>query len=339
MSNFFERFRQANLKLKPKKCPLVQHQVLFLGHSITDRSIACGPSKIEAVRDWPTPKYINEKLIRLFKNTDASGHGIGTVHSQIQDGEEKVFAYASEILIDTQRKYCTTYRVKECSVCARAKRSPGLCRYPLHQSQVGFPLDRIGIDIVGPCPITKNGNEYIIVVSDYFTKWCEAYAELNHNAPTFAAKDILSKAATRQKNTFDRGIKSRNYEVGDSVWRWYPSTAGIELASVLQCPSCIKLTHSVMEMREHLVKYHKYTSLAVKRAADGMTRRSIINCKYRSPGLVLTAVKEKVEDFVGFVEVGENIHRDMDSEPIERNGELVLVVKEIKISVCEEQFV
>ncbi|CAG2226544.1 unnamed protein product [Mytilus edulis] len=38
--------------------------------------------------------------------------------------------------------------VKECSICARAKRGPGLGRYPLQQSQVGFPLDRIGIDIV-----------------------------------------------------------------------------------------------------------------------------------------------------------------------------------------------
>jgi hypothetical protein len=53
---------------------------------------------------------------------------------------------------------------------------PGLSRYPFQQSQVGLPLDRIGIDIVGPCPVTENGNEFIIVVSDYFTKWCEAYA-------------------------------------------------------------------------------------------------------------------------------------------------------------------
>ncbi|VDI07464.1 Hypothetical predicted protein [Mytilus galloprovincialis] len=264
--------------------------------------------------------------------------------------------------------------VKECSICARAKRGPGLGRYPLQQSQVGFPLDRIGIDIVGPCPITENGNEYIIVVSDYFTKWCEAYAVPNHHALTVAdklvpeffarfgmpkqihsdqgrefesllfqavcqllgiektrttpyrpqsdglvdrfnktlqimlssfvnknrndwddhlpyllmayrasehdstgvtpykmmfgremaypldilagnpksqenlcpieyvswlkhsfditfnfAKDNLSKAATRQKNTYDRGIKPRNYEIGDFVWRWYPPTAHIKL--------------------------------------------------------------------------------------------------------------
>lgn len=80
--------------------------------------------------------------------------------------------------------------VKECSVCARAKRGPGLGRYPLQQSQVGFPLDRIGIDIVGPCPVIENGNEFIIVVSDYYRKWCEGYAVPNHNALTVADKIV-----------------------------------------------------------------------------------------------------------------------------------------------------
>ena len=31
----FDRFRQANLKLKPSKCSLFQHDVLFLGHIVS----------------------------------------------------------------------------------------------------------------------------------------------------------------------------------------------------------------------------------------------------------------------------------------------------------------
>lgn len=49
-----------------------------------------------------------------------------------------------------------------------------------------MPLDKIWIDSVGPCPITDNGNEYIIVLSHYFSKWVEAYAVLNHTALTVA---------------------------------------------------------------------------------------------------------------------------------------------------------
>ena len=43
-------------------------------------------------------------------DTDASLFGIGAVLSQIQDGEERVIAYASKSLSRTQRRYCTTKR-------------------------------------------------------------------------------------------------------------------------------------------------------------------------------------------------------------------------------------
>ena len=46
----------------------------------------------------------------------------------------------------------------------------------------------VGIDIVGPCPITENRNEYIIVVVDYYTKWTKAFAVPNHTALTEADK-------------------------------------------------------------------------------------------------------------------------------------------------------
>ena len=35
---------------------------------------------------------------------------------------------------------------------------------------------QIGIDLVGPLPMTKNGNRYIITLVDYFSKWAEAEA-------------------------------------------------------------------------------------------------------------------------------------------------------------------
>ena len=41
-------------------------------------------------------------------DTHASDYGIGTVLSQVQDGEEQVIAYASKVLNDAQWYYCTT---------------------------------------------------------------------------------------------------------------------------------------------------------------------------------------------------------------------------------------
>ena len=41
--------------------------------------------------------------------------------------------------------------------------------------ETGYPLELIAMDIVGPFPPSKSENKYILVVSDYFTKWVEAF--------------------------------------------------------------------------------------------------------------------------------------------------------------------
>src|ERR1051325_9640738 len=40
--------------------------------------------------------------------------------------------------------------------------------------KVTGPFDQIGIDFVGPLKESKKGNKYIIVTTDYLTKWPEA---------------------------------------------------------------------------------------------------------------------------------------------------------------------
>jgi transposase InsO family protein len=75
-----------------------------------------------------------------------------------------------------------------CDLCARRKPGPGLGRAPLKQDISTRPLDRIAIDILGPLPVSSDGNEYIMVVGGYFTKYSEAYAISDHTALTVADK-------------------------------------------------------------------------------------------------------------------------------------------------------
>ena len=77
---------------------------------------------------------------------------------------------------------------QNCEHCAKRKPGPGKGKSPLKQSISSAPLERIAIDIMGPLPLTRNGNEYIMVLQDYFTKWSEAYALPNHRAITVADK-------------------------------------------------------------------------------------------------------------------------------------------------------
>ena len=55
LANVFERFRAANLKLKPKKCHLLQQEVDYLGHRITRQGVSPLTSKVSAITHWVSP--------------------------------------------------------------------------------------------------------------------------------------------------------------------------------------------------------------------------------------------------------------------------------------------
>jgi hypothetical protein len=73
-------------------------------------------------------------------------------------------------------------------------------------------MDRIGIDIVGEFPETENGNKVILVVSDYFTKWVEAYPMPDQTAQTTAdtlTREWVSRYGAPSQIHSDQG---RNFE-------------------------------------------------------------------------------------------------------------------------------
>lgn len=61
------RLRRAGLKLKPSKCELLQKQVNYLGHIVSEAGIATDPAKVQDVMDWPAPTEISE--LRAFLGT------------------------------------------------------------------------------------------------------------------------------------------------------------------------------------------------------------------------------------------------------------------------------
>jgi hypothetical protein len=77
-----------------------------------------------------------------------------------------------------------------CRGCARcaARKAGGVKRQraALKKTVTGEPFARVGIDISGPYNPTPEGNKYILVISDYFTKWVEAYPMSNMEAHTVA---------------------------------------------------------------------------------------------------------------------------------------------------------
>jgi hypothetical protein len=52
--------RQNKLFAKLSKCVFGQQQIECLGHIIGSQGVSTDPSKIQDVRDWPTPTNITE---------------------------------------------------------------------------------------------------------------------------------------------------------------------------------------------------------------------------------------------------------------------------------------
>lgn len=101
---------------------------------------------------------------------------------------------------------------RKCRLCASSNGPRGGRRAPMRQYNVGSPLERVAIDIAGPFPETEDGNKYILVAMDYFTKWVEAYAIPNQEASTVAdvlVKEMFSRFGVPLELHSDQG---RNFE-------------------------------------------------------------------------------------------------------------------------------
>ena len=56
----FQRLKEANLKLNPKKCNLFQREVKYLGHVVSAKGVSPDPEKVEAIQAWPRPMSITD---------------------------------------------------------------------------------------------------------------------------------------------------------------------------------------------------------------------------------------------------------------------------------------
>ncbi len=80
------------------------------------------------------------------------------------------------------RQYC-----RACAVCGERKPRPTVPHHPVQRQIATEPLQWVALDIKGPMPRTEKGNKYILVISDYFTKWICAVPMADQRAETCAA--------------------------------------------------------------------------------------------------------------------------------------------------------
>ena len=64
---------------------------------------------------------------------------------------------------------------KSCVDCAMKKSPRNTKRAPLLPLPVEGAFDRVAVDVLGPFKPSSRQNRYIVVFSDYLTRWCEAF--------------------------------------------------------------------------------------------------------------------------------------------------------------------
>uniref|UniRef100_A0A674E9Q2 Gypsy retrotransposon integrase-like protein 1 n=1 Tax=Salmo trutta TaxID=8032 RepID=A0A674E9Q2_SALTR len=101
---------------------------------------------------------------------------------------------------------------RRCDNCTARKGPPGRSHAQLQQFPVGAPMERVGVDVVGPFPTTDSGNRWVLTAMDYFTKWPEAYALPDQEAETIVdalTAGMFSRFGAAESIHSDQG---RNFE-------------------------------------------------------------------------------------------------------------------------------
>ena len=99
-------------------------------------------------------------------------------------------------------------RVESCLDCAECK-EPYASRATLGSIiDPELPFDKIGIDFLGPLRETNDGNKHILVITDYATRWVEAFATADQKATTVAkilVNEIISRHGSPVEILSDKG--------------------------------------------------------------------------------------------------------------------------------------
>ncbi|CAG2235833.1 unnamed protein product [Mytilus edulis] len=76
--------------------------------------------------------------------------------------------------------------VTTCDICEERKQPARSKRHKMKSYVMGTRFRILASDIAGPLPTTDQGNRYILVIQDYFTKFTEVYPLCDINAETVA---------------------------------------------------------------------------------------------------------------------------------------------------------
>src|SRR3954470_19951624 len=195
-----------------------------------------------------------EAVLYMVHNYEMEGHfGIDATYNKIAE------RYYWKGMYEDTKEY-----IKFCNNCQRRGQKGG--KSYLNPIEVRKPFERIGIDFVGPLEKTRRGNRYILVVTNYLTKWPEAKAMKDvtaTNVVKFIYEVIICRHRYPKIILSDRGTHFRNklveklcekFEIKHKLSASYhPQTNGlVERFNCTLCESLAKVSEKENQWDEHI---------------------------------------------------------------------------------------
>jgi transposase InsO family protein len=163
------------------------------------------------MRRWLDPETDQVRWLQLIPPKNRRRIIVELAHSGMTGGHLGVRKTMAQV---QKRAYWPQWRefvrlvVRQCPVCARVFRGTPPRQGRMQTMTVGAPMERIGVDITGPHPVSATGYKYILTVVDHFTKWAEAYPIRNQEASTVArvlTKEFFSRFGCPRQILTDQG--------------------------------------------------------------------------------------------------------------------------------------
>lgn len=166
--------------------------------------------------------------------------------------------------------------VRSCVQCAARKTTYHHSQLPLGSlPRPTQPFEALGIDILGPLPKTRSANQYILVVTDYHTRWPMAFPMKNQRAATVASllveqvfcqhgfpATLLSDQGKNFMSELMRAVLDVFHVKKVNTTAYHPQTNG--LTERFNHTLCTMLTHYTNKQHDDWDTYLPYVLLAYR---------------------------------------------------------------------------
>ena len=134
-------------------------------------------SKFDGAIQQVVPKSLQDRVIHLSYSPLSQGH----------PGESRLYSTMRLRFLWPFMYDDLVHHVRNCRTCVQAKGVKGKKQHKTKLFPPTGPLDDIAIDLLGPLPRTKNGNSFIAVITDRYSKLTRAIPMKETTAPFMAA--------------------------------------------------------------------------------------------------------------------------------------------------------